>query len=79
MAKGNFREYLKTDMVRAKKYFYVIRPILACRWILEKQTPPPMLFADLVESQLEEEMKPIVEHLAGLEDEFSGSKGNTSH
>lgn len=66
MAKGNFREYLKKDMVRAKKYFYVIRPILACKWILEKQTPPPMLFADLVESQLEEEMKPIVEHLLDL-------------
>lgn len=66
MAKGNFREYLKKDMVRAKKYFYVIRPILACKWILEKQTPPPMLFTDLVESQLEEEMKPIVEHLLDL-------------
>ena len=66
MAKGNFREYLKTDMVRAKKYFYVIRPILACKWILEKQTPPPMLFTDLAESQMEDEMKPIVEHLLNL-------------
>lgn len=66
MAKGNFREYLKKDMVKAKKYFYVIRPILACKWILEKQTPPPMLFTELVESQLEEEMKPIIEHLLDL-------------
>ena len=34
MAEGNYREYLKRDMVRAKKYFYVLRPVLACRWIL---------------------------------------------
>lgn len=31
MAGGNYREYLKGDMVKAKKYFYVLRPILACR------------------------------------------------
>lgn len=66
MAKGNFREYLRSDMVRAKKYFYVIRPILACKWILEKNSPPPMLFTELVESQLEDEMKPVIEHLLDL-------------
>ena len=37
MAKGNYREYLKTDEVKLKKYFYVIRPILACKWILDKK------------------------------------------
>lgn len=45
MAGGNYREYLKGDMVKAKKYFYVLRPILTCRWILDKGTPPPMLFS----------------------------------
>jgi predicted nucleotidyltransferase len=65
-ARGNYREYLKGDMVRAKKYFYVLRPILACRWVLERQTRPPMLFRDLMESYLDEEMKPIVEHLLDL-------------
>jgi len=33
MAQGNFREYLKGDSVWVKKYFYVLRPILACIWI----------------------------------------------
>lgn len=66
MAKGNFREYLKSDMVRAKKYFYVIRPILACQWILEHQTPPPMLFIDLVDSQLPAEIRPIIDRLLDL-------------
>ncbi len=66
MAGGNYRDYLKGDMVRAKKYFYVLRPVLACRWILECRTPPPMLFSELVASQLEPGMRPIVEHLLDL-------------
>lgn len=58
MAFGNYREYLKGDMVKAKKYFYVLRPVLACRWILDKGTPPPMLFSELMESELVPELKP---------------------
>ena len=44
MAKGNFREYLKSDTVRVKKYFYVLRPILACLWIERHNTTPPTEF-----------------------------------
>ena len=33
MARGNFREYLKGEEVWVKKYFYVLRPILAMNWI----------------------------------------------
>ena len=62
-AKHNYREYLKGDEVKLKKYFYVLRPLLACRWILEKQTPPPMLFTELMEACLEEHMYPIVTDL----------------
>ncbi len=66
MADGNYKYYLKSDMVRAKKYFYVLRPVLACRWILERGTPPAMLFSELVTSQLEVDMRPIVEDLLDL-------------
>lgn len=62
-AAGNYREYLKSEMVRSKKYFYVVRPILACKWILKENTPPPMLFSQLVESCLEDELKSIVNNL----------------
>ena len=51
-AKKNYREYLKGEKVKAKKYFYVLRPLLACRWILEFGTPPPMLFSVLKERYL---------------------------
>lgn len=66
MAEGNYREYLKGDMVKAKKYFYVLRPILACRWILKKGTPPPMLFSELMESQLPDYLEETVRDLLEL-------------
>ncbi len=68
-AKGNYREYLKGDIVRVKKYFYVLRPILACKWILKNQTPPPMLFSELTDACLEEEMKEPVRELLRIKTE----------
>jgi predicted nucleotidyltransferase len=52
MAEGNFREYLQKDIVRVKKYFYVLRPILACDWIKQTNTMAPMEFQKLVDSQV---------------------------
>lgn len=66
MAKSNYREYLRGETVRVKKYFYVLRPILACRWILDKGTPPPMLFSELMKSELSVELIPDVERLLDL-------------
>ena len=66
MATTNYREFLRGDMVKAKKYFYVLRPVLACRWVLEKGTKPPMLFTDLVESHLDDALKPAVQKLLDL-------------
>ena len=66
MAEGNYRDYLKGEMVRAKKYFYVLRPILACEWILKKGTPPPMLFTDLVKSELPDDLSETVYQLLDL-------------
>ena len=53
-------------MVKLKKYFYVLRPILACRWILENQTPPPMLFSALADACLDEALVPAVTDLLRL-------------
>lgn len=48
MAKSNYREYLKGDIVRLKKYFYILRPLLACEYIRDKMASPPMLFEELL-------------------------------
>lgn len=62
-ANKNFREYLQEDYVKYKKYFYVIRPILACKWIEEKKCPPPVLFDALLDSMLHGEIKALVDEL----------------
>jgi predicted nucleotidyltransferase len=55
MARNNFREFLQKDLVKSKKYFYVLRPVLACDWIKEKNSFPPIEFQALVDSQVKDE------------------------
>lgn len=65
-AKGHMQKYLLSEQVKPKKYFYALRPILACRWIEKYHTIPPILFDDLVHDLLPEEMKPHVATLLDL-------------
>ncbi len=50
MAKGQRRAYLGGETVRQKKYFYAVRPLLACLVLLERCDPIPMRFFDLVDA-----------------------------
>jgi len=50
MARGNDREYLHGDRVRLKKYLYVLRPLLAVRWLESGRGVVPMPFRELVET-----------------------------
>jgi predicted nucleotidyltransferase len=54
MARKNFREHLRGEEVRYKKYLYVLRPLLAARWIRDGQGVPPMRFAALAEATLDD-------------------------
>lgn len=65
-AKSNYREYLRGETVRLKKYFYVLRPLLACKWILAEGTPPPMLFSELMDKYLDESVRADVLKLLDL-------------
>ena len=53
MAENNFRKYLKDDQVWTKKYFYVLRPVLACIWIEKGYGVVPMEFQALVDRILD--------------------------
>lgn len=67
MAKGNFREYLQGEMVWLKKYFYVLRPVLACLWIERGLGVVPMAFDDLVAGVVkDEELKSSIIKLTEL-------------
>lgn len=48
MALKTHEGHLRGPQVRHKKYFYALRPLLACRWIEQGLGPVPMEFARLV-------------------------------
>lgn len=52
MAQGNMREYLSGETVWRKKYLYVLRPLLAMRWIERGLGPVPIEFGRLVDATL---------------------------
>lgn len=62
-AKSTYASYLQADDVKYKKYFYALRPLLACRYIEEYHCPPPVLFEQLMKLDLPEELKAAIEHL----------------
>jgi predicted nucleotidyltransferase len=73
MAEGNFRSYLQGERVRPKKYFYVLRPVLACQWIERRDDFPPIEFERLVEAELQDpELREAVRAL--LEEKRSGAE-----
>ena len=62
-ANSTYRDHLMGEKVKIKKYFYVLRPLLAAKWILDKKVAPPMLFDELVAAELEEEIRPELNRL----------------
>lgn len=50
VARATLEGHLQNPEVRIKKVFYLLRPLLAARWIAERRTMPPTPFAELVEA-----------------------------
>ncbi len=63
MAKSNAREYLFKNKVRLKKYFYVMRPLFAIRYIEAGLGIPPVQFQALVDAVSPAELKPGITKL----------------
>jgi predicted nucleotidyltransferase len=70
MANGNYRQYLLADEVKIKKYFYVLRPLLACMWIENYKESPPMEFEKLLTQITDTELSGKINEL--LEKKKSG-------
>jgi len=47
MARSVFESELSREIVKLKKYFYALRPILAAKWIADKKSVPPIEFESL--------------------------------
>ncbi|MCH8618218.1 nucleotidyltransferase domain-containing protein [Undibacterium sp. TS12] len=52
MATKNYRAHLQGEIVKLKKYLYVLRPLLASLWIEKQLGTVPMRFQDLVEATI---------------------------
>ena len=55
MAEKSYRRYLGGDTVWVKKYFYVLRPVLAINWLERDLGVVPTEFAKLVHAVLDED------------------------
>jgi predicted nucleotidyltransferase len=56
MGEGIFRENLTGETIKSKRYFYVLRPLLVCRWIQRGLGTVPMEFETLVNKLISSEM-----------------------
>ena len=54
-ANNTYHEYLQGEMVRYKKYFYALRPLLAAEYIEKYHKAPPVLFDNLLKLDLDTE------------------------
>ncbi len=65
MAMGNWHTSLKPSLqeVKAKKYLYVLRPVLCCLWLEQFGTVPPVPFDRLCEAVLPEKLTAATAYL----------------
>ena len=52
MADRNRRSYLEKEKIKLKRYFYMLRPVLACMWIDQGFGIPPIEFSKLLDRLL---------------------------
>lgn len=63
MARNTFEGELQGVEIKLKKYFYALRPALACRWIVERQSVPPMEFGILRKLVMNNDWQKAVDEL----------------
>ena len=77
-ANSTLQGYLTGPMIRYKKYFYALRPLLCCRWIERFHEVPPMEFEkllmlfdesdDILTRELYEAIRELLMRKAGTEE-----------
>ena len=55
-ANSTFCQFLQGEEVKYKKYIYALRPLLACKYIEQYETIPPVKFEELLKQQLPKEL-----------------------
>ena len=63
MARTNAGDHLTNDKVKLKKYFYILRPLLANRYIEAGYGLPPVRFQELVDSVAPQDIRSTIAEL----------------
>jgi len=75
MAKNSFDEVESKEEVKLKKLFYALRATLACKWILEEDSIPPIVFMTMVDKldfdkSLKQRIKELIELKSGKNENY---------
>ena len=62
-ANNTLKEYLQGNLVRYKKYFYALRPLLAAQYIERYHKVPPVPFDELLELKMPQELRTAIDVL----------------
>ncbi len=77
MAKNMKAKIEDASQVRHKTYLYALRPLLCCKWIIHKNSPPPVLFSTLLETYLPKgDVRDEIDRI--LESKRNSSESDTS-
>lgn len=68
IARKCFGDKLKNDIIYFSDYFTALRAVLACKWAISKNSPPPYELPILIQECLDEEIKPAVTDLIKLKE-----------
>jgi uncharacterized protein len=72
MAKGVFESDLSSEMVKLKRYFYALRPVLAAKWMADIKSVPPIDFKSL-SVLMPEQISTLVDELLSLKEKVDES------
>ena len=66
MVRDNAGDHLSRGQEKLKKYFYILRPLLAIRYIEQGHGLPPVRFQNLVDAVAPEEIRNTIAKLVEL-------------
>lgn len=74
MAKKCYEEVIGKEEYKIKKFFYALRSAIACKWILEKEELPPIVFQKMLENlNLDKNIKNRIYDLIELKSQIDES------
>ncbi len=66
MASGNNRHLQASNQPGLKRYLHTIRALLACKWVVEQMTCPPLSFDELCDYGLAVELRPAIQTMVDI-------------